>query len=217
MGVSGHVGERHMGTHHARYGLGIAQSGIVDCMVRLAAGLALSWLVACAHVPGKRAMVLPALRLAPAALGCELALQQRLHIQFGEQVRDFDALLEVDASEVRLMVQALGQTGVKLHWDGHELQQQRAAWLPPMVRAERVLDDLQFALWPAASIRGALPPGWSLSETDGSRELRKGETTWLVVAGVGTEHVQLENMAEGYRLNIDSISNAPMRCGDGMP
>ena len=145
---SGYLGDMSVGVNSLRRGLGTGKSRIIRRLAGWAvASLPVLLLVACAHMPGKRGIALPPLRLAPAALGCEIALQQRLHIEFGEHVHDLDALLEVDANEVRLMVQGLGQVGVRLHWDGHELQQKRAAWLPPVIRAERVLDDLQFVLW----------------------------------------------------------------------
>lgn len=148
---------------------------------------------------------LPPLRLAPAALGHELSLQQKLHFRFGAQQRELDALLEVDASEVRLAVQALGQTGVSLRWDGKELIQQRASWLPAAVRSERVLDDLQFVLWPADAIRAALPPGWRLEvEQTGVRQLLHGDKVWLSATPLDAQRVRLENFAEGYSLEIES-------------
>jgi hypothetical protein len=148
--------------------------------------------------------VLPPLRLAPAALGRELSLQQKLHFRFGTQQRELDALLEVDASEVRLAVQALGQTGVSLRWDGSELQQQRASWLPEAVRGERVLDDLQFVLWPADAVRAALPPDWRLEEHAGVRRLLRNETVWLSATPLDPQRVRLENFAERYSLEIES-------------
>lgn len=147
---------------------------------------------------------LPRLHLAPAALGHALSVQQKLHFRFGAQQRELDALLEVDAAEVRLAVQALGQTGVSLRWDGTELTQQRAAWLPETVRSERVLDDLQFVLWPAEAIRAALPPDWRLQEQAGVRRLLRGHTVWLSAAPLDAQRVRLENFAERYSLEIES-------------
>lgn len=170
-------------------------------IVALLVALALN---ACALAPPRPAVELPPLRLAPAALGRELAVQQQLHFTFGTQARDMDALLEVDSGEVRLVVQAMGQAGVRLFWDGQTLQQQRAAWLPPSVRAERVLDDLQFALWPADAIRAALPSGWTLHEAAGVRALMRDGQAWLSVARGGNRLLRLENHAEGYRLDIAS-------------
>ncbi len=162
-------------------------------------------LAACAQLPPRAAVELPALRLSPASLGRSISLQQRLHFTFGAQQRDMDALLEADPAEVRLLVQAMGQSGVRLSWDGKNLQQQRAQWLPPAVRGERVLDDLQFALWPADAIRAALPQGWTLDEQGGIRSLQHDGRTWLRASGdAANGHALLENLAEGYRIDIES-------------
>jgi hypothetical protein len=153
------------------------------------------------------AVDLPLLAMAPAALGRELAVQQRLHFAFGAQQRDLEALLEVDADEVRLAVQALGQAGVRLSWDGRTLQQQRAPWLPPQVRGERVLSDLQFTLWPAEAIRAALPAPWTLDTANGERRLLRDGNAWLLVQDQGAGRYRLDNRAEGYTLQIESAGN----------
>ena len=160
--------------------------------------------LACASAPPRSAVQLPLLALAPGALGHELAIQQRLHFVFGAQQRELDALLEVDAGEVRLAVQALGQSGVRLSWDGQTLQQQRAPWLPPQVRGERVLSDLQFTLWPAQAIRTALPAPWTLEIAQGERRLMRDGRAWLVVFDLGAGRYRLDNHAEGYMLQIES-------------
>lgn len=162
-------------------------------------------LAACAGLGMPRpAIELPPLRLAPAALGRSLALQQRLVFSYGEHRSTLDALLEADPDEVRLAVQALGQTGVTLRWDGHVLEQHRATWLPPQVRAERVLDDLQFALWPADAVRAALPAGWTVVEREGERRLEHEGRAWLVLERRDPQHQRLRNLAEGYALEIES-------------
>lgn len=170
-------------------------------------------LAACATRPPRTLIELPVLQLAPAALGQPLALQQRLEFAFGHERRELDALLEADAQNVRLAVQALGRSGVTLTWDGTTLQQTRADWLPAAVRGERVLDDLQFVHWPLAAIRAALPAGWSAEETPGgARELRHGDDIWLRATYPAANTVELENLAEGYRLKVRSV---PLQ--DGSP
>lgn len=163
-------------------------------------------LAACASTRMPTPLVqLPTLQLAPSGLPQPVQLQQRLQFRFGSHERELDALLEVDAEQVRLAVQAMGQTGVRMVWDGQHLEQTRAPWLPPQVRGERVLDDLQFALWPATAIRAALPDGWSLQETDGVRSLVQGGTPWLVRETLPDGRVRLRNLAEGYELVIESM------------
>ncbi|MFT3761460.1 MAG: DUF3261 domain-containing protein [Pseudoxanthomonas sp.] len=177
-------------------------------MPRLIASIALCLLLAaCATRAPAPLAELPALRLAPASLGQELALQQKLTFRRGGQQRELDALLEADGAEVRLLVQAMGQSGVKLSWDGAHLQQQRAPWLPPAVRGERVLDDLQFALWPLDAIRAALPAGWRVDEIDGERRLLDVQgRPWLLAQDAGGfGNVRLRNLAEGYELDVRSM------------
>lgn len=170
-------------------------------------------LAACAsHATRPPGIVLPPLRLAPAALGQDMAVQQRLVFRFGSHVRELDALLEVDAQAVRLAVQAMGRTGVTLQWDGVQLSEQRALWLPAAVRSERVLDDVQFSLWPADAVRAALPADWTLAERGQMRELRHEGRVWLVRERVNATTLQVRNLADGYDLTIESVAG-----GDVLP
>lgn len=169
-------------------------------------------LAACASTRMPAPLVqLPTLQLAPSALAEPLQLQQRLQFRFGSHERELDALLEADGKQVRLAVQAMGQTGVRMVWDGHTLEQTRAPWLPPQVRGERVLDDLQFALWPADAIRAKLPAGWSLVEADGGRRLEQGGKAWLVLEPLDGGRLRLRNLAEGYELVIESLDMGQAR------
>ena len=177
-------------------------------LIAPAAALLCLLLAACAGRMPRAQAELPPLRLPPASLPAPLALQQQLHFRFGSHARDLDALLEADAQQVRLAVQAMGQTGVRLQWDGRRLSQQRAPWLPPQVRAERVLDDLQFALWPTDAIAAALPAGWQVSDDGRLRSLSRGGTAWLQLQRLDDGSMQLDNRAEGYTLRIESIDMA---------
>ena len=91
---------------------------------------------------------------------------------------------------------------------GEQLTQQRAPWLPPQVRAERVLDDLQFALWPTAASAAALPPGWQVADDGQQRTLSRDGTVWLLLQRRADGSVELDNRAEGYALRIESIDMA---------
>jgi len=177
-------------------------------IVRFSAVLLCMLLAGCASRMPRPLIELPPLRLSPASLPAPLALQQQLHFRFGSHERDLDALLEADAQQVQLAVQAMGQTGVRLQWDGQQLTQQRAPWLPPQVRAERVLDDLQFALWPTAAIAAALPAGWQVADDGRLRSLSRDGQVWLQLQRLDDGSVQLDNRAEGYTLRIESIDMA---------
>jgi len=162
---------------------------------------------ACAgHAPRDHDVIAPAaleLRLAPASLGHELALQQQLSFRSGQDQHTFDALLEVDANEVRLDIQRMGQSAMRLRWDGRRLEQHRAAWLPKSVSGEQILDDLQLANWPAPAIRAALPAGWSLVEDGDSRQLRNGDKTIVTVRYPAPDRVEIEHA--DFSLGIVSV------------
>jgi hypothetical protein len=164
-------------------------------------------LAACAGQP-PREHVDPAaptfeLRLSPASLGHELALQQQLNFHYGQQQRTFDALLEADPSEVRLEIQAMGQSAMRLRWDGQKLDQHRAQWLPNAVRGEEILSDLQLANWPIPAIRVALPAGWSLVEDGTTRLLRNGDATIVTVRYPASGRIEIEHA--NFRLSIVSV------------
>lgn len=179
-------------------------------MQRLIA-LGLLLLAGCATAPARSPAdgAMPALRLAPAALGHELALQQRLGFEHGDRRDSLDALVEVDASSLRLVMHAQGQVALRLEWDGTTLRQQRADWLPATLSAERVLDDLQLVFWPADAINHALPAGWRLREGAGIRELmHRGEVVATVTFPDPTR-ARLQQHRQGYRLDIQSVPVTP--------
>lgn len=174
-------------------------------MQRLITLLMALMLAACAATSPRPRVALPVLHLSPASLGHELAEQQALTFHFGRESRELTALLEVDADELRLAVEALGQTGVRLRWDSERLHETRATWLPPQVRGARVLDDIQFVLWPESAIRAALPPRWQLDADGEGRRLVLDGTVWLD-ARYASGAVTLDNTAENYRLSIRSAT-----------
>ena len=161
-------------------------------------------LVACAGQASRDAATAAfELRLPPGSLGHELALQQQLSFHDGQDQRTLDALLEADPGEVRLDIQSMGQSALRLRWDGQRLEQHRASWLPKSVRGEQVLSDLQLANWPIPAIRAALPTGWSLVEDGDSRRLRHGDTTVVTVRYPAAGRIEIEHV--NFRLSILSV------------
>ena len=145
------------------------------------------------------------LRLMPVSLGHELALQQQLSFSFGKESRTVDALLEVNSDSVQLVVQTLGQSALRLSWDGHRLDQKRAPWLPPSLRGERVLSDLQLTYWPVEAIRAALPTGWQLIEEGNERQLRQGDQLVETVRFTAPDHIEIVQHRENFRMSIVSV------------
>jgi len=151
--------------------------------------------------------------LAPAALGESISLQQHLRVERNGRVDEIDVALEVDPKRLDLVGLAMGQRVLTLHYDGKALQSWRHFMLPPQVRAEDVLEDLQLAFWPAEVLRGALPFGWRLEEDGLRRTLFSGgeKVTEIVYSGqprwIGT--IKLMNMRYNYHLTIQSVSTEP--------
>lgn len=178
-------------------------------MIRTLLIAAILLLAACAGTSPRSAGDSPELRLSPASLGRELVLQQQLTFTIGGEQRSMEALLEVDANGVALAVQAAGQSALVLRWDGAHLQEQRAAWLPPQVRGERVLNDLQLSYWPAQAIRAALPDGWTLEEDRDVRRLREHGLDVATVRFVSPDRIEIESHRDGVRLSIVSSQVSP--------
>ena len=181
-------------------------------MLRLIATLLALGLAACASSPpaGQGAPPPPlALRLAPAALGGTLVLDQRLEFTVGGQVQAVDARLEADAATTRVLLHRHGRPLLRLAWDGEVLDTTRADEAPASLDPVRILDDVQLVYWPADAIRAALPADGRLEEIAGRRRLfQAGE-------GIATVHyeeggrVRLEQHRLGYVLVIDSREAAP--------
>lgn len=173
--------------------------------LRLAAWLLAMLLSACAHKPPPEE--LPLFRLPPHTLGRSLAWQQRLRVIVrGVAQPSLDALLEADAQSLRLVLLGPGQTLARLQWDGRELKAEQGRGWPREVSAERVLSDMQLALWPLAPLRAALPPGATLAENGAVRVLRRHGTVVAVVYGAGSAHIEIDNQRHDYTLLIDSVA-----------
>jgi hypothetical protein len=153
------------------------------------------------------------LRLSPASLGRELQLSQRVTVVRGEERKGFDALLEVDASAVRIAAVAMGQTIASLAWDGKTLKQEVSTHVPPAVSASRILSDVQLAWWPVEAVRAGLPAGYSLEDRSGTRVITASGAPFASVSYEGTppawKLVRLTQQRYGYVLEIESVEAAP--------
>jgi hypothetical protein len=150
-------------------------------------------------------------KLAPAALGATIAVQQHLKVERDGRIDELDAALEVDADHLELVGLALGQRVLTLNYDGKELTSWRHVMLPAQVRADDVLEDLQLALWPVAAIARALPAGWRIEDNGLRRTLSLGDTPVTVIDYSGMPRwsgtVTLENVRYHYRLTIQSVAS----------
>lgn len=151
---------------------------------------------------------MPLLRLAPAALGRPLALQQQLSVRGPDGTqRHLQALLEADAGELRIALTSMGQVLARIRWNGAQLDVQRSRHWPDQVMPERILSDLQLALWPVAQIAAALPPDWQLlASADGTRRLLQAGIARIEVRAPGPGVTQIDYLQEGWQLRIETLA-----------
>jgi len=163
-------------------------------------------LAACAATPPAPARL--GLRLAPAALGETISVQQHLTVERAGKTNDLDAALEVDANRINLVGLALGMRVLSLDYDGREISEWRHPMLPNEVRAADVLEDLQLTLWPVEAIAAALPAGWQIEEQGLRRTLRREGEIVATIDYSGMPRWQgkavLDNLRYKYRLTVVS-------------
>jgi hypothetical protein len=166
-------------------------------------GLAVVLAGACA---APRQPVRLGLKLSPEGLGTSISIQQHLIIEQEGRVVDLDVALEVDEHELNLVGLVLGRRVLTLHFDGKTIDMWRDGVVPPQLRGEDVLEDLQLTLWPIESIREALPSGWQIEENDRRRILFLNGTLVTLISYSGeprwSGEVVLRNILYHYKLTI---------------
>src|SRR5574343_466529 len=164
-------------------------------------------LAGCAPGPAADASsAAPLFSLPPASLGRQLAWRQQLVAEVAERpLPPLEVLLQCDDAELLVALVGAGRTLGRLRWDGLQLRAEWPPTWPERLAAERMLSDLQLALWPLAPLQAALPPGWSLDDADAVRQLRQGDRVVATVIGAQGLHLRLQHHRDGYHLRIDSI------------
>jgi hypothetical protein len=161
-------------------------------------------LAGCASAPSQPARL--GLKLAPAALGQSISVQQHLKVERAGRIDDMDVALQVEPEAIDMVGLAFGQRVLSVHYDGKEVKEWRHAMLPRQVRAEDVLEDMQLTLWPVQAVAQALPPGWRIAEEGLQRTLYLKDEPIMRIAYSGKPRwsgtVVLENLRYKYRLTI---------------
>lgn len=161
-------------------------------------------LAACATKPPLAARL--GLKLAPAALGASISVQQHLKVERNGRTDDLDVALQVEPEAIDVVGLAFGQRVLTLRYDGKELTSWRHIMLPSQVRAEDVLEDMQLTLWPADAIAAALPAGWRVAEQGRKRTVYLADEPIMEIAYSGDPRwsgtVVLENLRYHYKLTI---------------
>ena len=181
---------------------------MMACAVTLGVALTLGGCAAAPRQPPARL----GLKLAPAALGTSLSVQQHLTVARGGRTDDLDVALQVEPAAIDMVGLAFGQRVLTLHYDGKALTSWRHRMLPAQVRAEDVLEDMQLALWPVAAIAAALPAGWAIEERAMTRTLSlAGQPVMRIVYSAAPRWsgtVVLDNLRYFYTLTIQFAPNA---------
>lgn len=166
----------------------------------------------CASAPASAPAPRLGLRLPPAALKETLSLQQLLHVEREDRSDDLQVALEVDAEHLTMVGMVFGQRVLTLNFDGKKLESWRHVMMPPQVRSEDILEDIQLTYWPAEAIRQVLPPGWQIEDEGLQRRLLLDGAQVMLIRYSKLPRwsgkVELSNARYGYRLTIQSAQTA---------
>jgi hypothetical protein len=121
-------------------------------------------LTACAHAPRSGEAAKPR-ALAPVAAVSPRSASQVIHAAYGDRAVTLRTALQVDAASLTLVgVTATGQRVFTASWDGKTITAERGVFVPSHVEPERVLADMQLALWPLQAVQEALGNSYEVSE-----------------------------------------------------
>jgi hypothetical protein len=177
-------------------------------MPRLGLSVAAVLLGGCALLPPKPPPATPL--LPPSALGGERTAIQVVHAAMGEREMSLQCEVHVDTRAATIVALGpLGRRAFSLKYDGDVLDAQLDPYAPAGLPAQRVLADVQLALWPLHAWQERLRGGdWQIAEPrPGLRRLRyrgrlieevhySGSDPW-------TSPLWLVNLALGYTLEIE--------------
>ena len=146
----------------------------------------------------------------PAALSARSA-SQVIHAIYGARALTLSTALQLDAAGLKVVgVTATGQRLFTASWDGTQVSAQRSAFVPDNVDPERVLADVQLALWPLAAVQTAFSQaGLTVTEPfAGVRRLQRGAALIAEVHYASSDpwngRLWFVNFEFDYSLTIDT-------------
>lgn len=159
----------------------------------------------------------PVLALPAQALGCTFVVQQRLTVFAPQQKpQTLDAMLEVDATMVRLALFHMGQRMGTLMWDGQQLHADLSRWWPDVLKPAQVLSDMQLALWPLDVVQQALPEGWEIEENNSWRRLLYKRERRILIQKIKVNTLEITYVPAGWRLRIESADGTQPCAAEGL-
>lgn len=150
--------------------------------------------------------------LSPASYGRSASFEQLLYAAHGDQEASLQCLVTISPERIVVIgLTAMGQRVFSLDYDGSTLRAERSAFAPDRVQPQRILADLQFALWPLPALETALAGSpWRVSEPrPGLRRLRHGPVLVAELHRAGAERFWLSQLRDGYALEIQQREVAP--------
>lgn len=167
-------------------------------------------LSACGVLPARKTFASPPL-MTPSSLGRSGGALQVVHAAFGARDLAFQCVVEVDPQHLTMIgLSAQGQRWFSLRYDGSTLDSESGPLAPEGLDAQRVLADLQFALWPLAALQQSMvDTGWQVSEPGpATRRLRRDGQLVAEVHYTSADPWQgrlwLSNFESGYSLAVES-------------
>jgi hypothetical protein len=182
---------------------------------------------ACAHAPPRAAPTadvvppgaatpsLPPASFAPPGAVSPRSASQVIHAAYGSRVATLRTAIQIDAAG--LTVVGVTATGMRLFtasFDGERVSAERSPFVPKEVSPERVLADMQLALWPLESLQRAYAAsGQTVSEPlPGVRRVVRGDRLIAEVHHATGDpwsgRLWFVSFEFGYSLTIDTtVSN----------
>ena len=165
---------------------------------------------ACAHTPRADVSALPR-ALAPVAAVSPRSASQVIHAAYGDRAITLRTALQVDNAVIKLVgVTATGQRLFTAAYDGQSVSAERGVFVPADIEPERVLADMQLALWPLPALREALGGAYEVSEPfAGVRRLKRSGRLVAEVHYASDDpwvgRLWLVSFEHGYSLTVDTV------------
>jgi hypothetical protein len=138
--------------------------------------------------------------------------RQRLRAMVGDREIVLDCVVEVTRDRMTVVgLLPAGNRVFSVRYDGTRVEQERTPQVPPQLRPEQLLADVQLAFWPEMALQDAFRDGhWTLTQPDRRtrRLLRDGRLIAEVHYGDADPwrgRVWLVNFERDYALIVDSL------------
>jgi hypothetical protein len=148
--------------------------------------------------------------LPPAEMSAAVMLKQKISLQSGEQQQQFLLVARFEPQRLKLVVLSpTAQRLLTLDYDGIELIQENFSSID--VPAEDILSIIQFAMWPAQSIKKHYPQqaGW-LVDISPEKRILSTPTGILLKINYEGEKLIIENYIHDYRVIVHSLEKSEL-------